>query len=244
MKLKTVKYIKIDDSNGILYLAGRRILLFPVEFISFMATSFKIFVDDSIARILVYEISEALGKECVRVLKSIESKDVRLSKEIMIKKVYNVILVKLGWGNIKFKELNLKKERIVLESINSPCFLVPKTGYELIKGILAGAYKEITGKAIYYKIIEENKMEKKLTLKATKEIPEEISIKGKVVLLKQSEKEKLEAMVRERTKEFQEKVEELEKFQKLTIGRELKMVKLKKEIKELQKKLKQEKFKK
>lgn len=52
----------------------------------------------------------------------------------------------------------------------------------------------------------------------------------------------LEERVRERTKEFQEsqkelqkKVEELERFHKLAVGRELKMLELKKKIKELEK---------
>jgi uncharacterized membrane protein (DUF106 family) len=43
--------------------------------------------------------------------------------------------------------------------------------------------------------------------------------------------------VDERTKELKEKVEELERFHKLTVGRELKMIELKNTIKELQKKL-------
>lgn len=45
----------------------------------------------------------------------------------------------------------------------------------------------------------------------------------------------LEEQVSQRTKELQEKIEELEKFQKIAIGRELKMVELKKEIENLKK---------
>lgn len=47
--------------------------------------------------------------------------------------------------------------------------------------------------------------------------------------------ENLEKKVEERTKELQKRIEELEKFHKLTIGRELKMVELKKKIRELEK---------
>jgi len=43
----------------------------------------------------------------------------------------------------------------------------------------------------------------------------------------------VEAKVEERTKELQKKMEELERFNKIIIGRELKMIELKKEIKEL-----------
>lgn len=43
----------------------------------------------------------------------------------------------------------------------------------------------------------------------------------------------LEQAIMERTKEMKEKMEELEKFKKLTVGRELKMIELKKEIERL-----------
>ncbi len=53
--------------------------------------------------------------------------------------------------------------------------------------------------------------------------------------------EGLDQQVEQRTKELQEKIEELEKFQKFAVGRELKMVELKEEIKRLEKKLKKNK---
>ena len=55
--------------------------------------------------------------------------------------------------------------------------------------------------------------------------------------------ERREEIIRERTKEIQERVEELERFQRLTVGRELKMVELKKEIEKLEKELKKYKEK-
>ncbi|MCK4782052.1 PAS domain S-box protein [Candidatus Parcubacteria bacterium] len=45
----------------------------------------------------------------------------------------------------------------------------------------------------------------------------------------------LDKKVKARTKELQERVDELERFHKLTIGRELKMIELKQEIKRLEK---------
>jgi len=48
----------------------------------------------------------------------------------------------------------------------------------------------------------------------------------------------LEGQVKRRTKEIESKVYELEKFNRITIGRELRMVELKKRIKELEEKLK------
>lgn len=47
----------------------------------------------------------------------------------------------------------------------------------------------------------------------------------------------LEEKVKERTKELQGKIEELEKFQRLTVGREIRMIELKKEIGKLKKEL-------
>lgn len=63
--------------------------------------------------------------------------------------------------------------------------------------------------------------------------------------LKRSRKEleewgmSLDIKVKEKTEELQEKVEELEKYNKLSIGRELKMIDLKREIEDLKKKLKE-----
>lgn len=56
------------------------------------------------------------------------------------------------------------------------------------------------------------------------------------------EREGLAEKVTQKTKELQEKVDDLEKFNKLTIGRELKMVELKKEIDRLKEALKNDKL--
>ena len=49
--------------------------------------------------------------------------------------------------------------------------------------------------------------------------------------------ERLEEKARERTKELQEKIDQLASFQRLAVGRELKMIELKKEIEKLKVKL-------
>lgn len=102
-----------------------------------------------------------------------------------------------------------------------------------------------------------------LVTKEKKEIPVTVSISarydkkntligyflGMVDIGKLKELQKnLEKKVRKRTIELQERIEELEKFRKLTERRELKMIELKKKIKELEEKLKppifqKEKFK-
>ena len=69
----------------------------------------------------------------------------------------------------------------------------------------------------------------------------EIKVKARTKELEELAKS-LDQKVKERTKELQERVNELEKFHKLTIGRELRMTELKKEIKKLKEEL--EKYKK
>lgn len=65
----------------------------------------------------------------------------------------------------------------------------------------------------------------------------EIKIAAKTKALRELA-ESLELKVKERTKELEKRVRELEKFQKLIVGRELKMIQLKKELEELKQKLK------
>ena len=48
----------------------------------------------------------------------------------------------------------------------------------------------------------------------------------------------LEEKIKERTKEIQERMAELERFQRLAVGRELRMVELKEEIKKIKKEIK------
>lgn len=70
-------------------------------------------------------------------------------------------------------------------------------------------------------------------LESAKEILE-IRVEARTIELKQLT-EKQEDIIEERTRELQKKIKELEKFQKLAVGRELRMIELKKEIKKLKK---------
>lgn len=76
-------------------------------------------------------------------------------------------------------------------------------------------------------------------IKTTQELQEaktglETKLKEKTERLKRISQD-LEEKVKERTKELQLKIDELEKFRRLTIGREIKMIELKKEIEKLKK---------
>jgi len=68
----------------------------------------------------------------------------------------------------------------------------------------------------------------------------EIKVKARTKELEELT-QNLEEQVKERTQELQKKVESLDKMNRLMVGRELKMVELKKEIKELKEEL--EKYK-
>lgn len=66
----------------------------------------------------------------------------------------------------------------------------------------------------------------------------EIKVKARTKALEEA-KQLLEQKVEERTKELKERIEELEKFHRLTVGRELKMIELKKEIARLKQQIKE-----
>jgi len=64
----------------------------------------------------------------------------------------------------------------------------------------------------------------------------EIKVAAKTKELKELA-QSLDEKVKEKTKELQARVEELERFHHLTVGRELKMIELKEEIKKLKEEL-------
>ncbi|HOK35201.1 MAG TPA: HAMP domain-containing protein [Candidatus Pacearchaeota archaeon] len=66
----------------------------------------------------------------------------------------------------------------------------------------------------------------------------EIRVKARTHQLEE-EKANLDLMVKERTKELEKRINELERFHKVTVGRELKMRELKEKNKELEKKIKE-----
>jgi predicted hydrocarbon binding protein len=232
MALKSVKYIKIDDQKGILYSAQQRALMIPVTFVKALSVSFSGIFGLPGARKLIYEIGRSLGEEFVKILKSIlKEEGVALDKEMLIRETHNAIFMSAGWGKIEFQELNLKEEKIIVKITNSPSGeLAKESDYALERGILAGCYKEITGQSIYYNTKKEEKKTGTAILETFAKIPKKNLAKGEMALLGRKE---LKKTVEARTKELRNKVKELEKFTKLTIGRELRMIELKKEIAEL-----------
>jgi DNA-binding transcriptional MerR regulator len=89
------------------------------------------------------------------------------------------------------------------------------------------------------RIIEANFAEKKARMALEENNATlEIKIAGRIKELKELS-ENLGQQVEERTKELQEKVEELERINRLAIGREIRMVELKQKLKELEEKPKE-----
>ncbi|MCD6270870.1 HAMP domain-containing protein [bacterium] len=92
---------------------------------------------------------------------------------------------------------------------------------------------------------EAYKLAEKQVKERTKELEEERASLEQKIKERTKELEKLkqnlEEEVARRTKELKEKIEELEKIQKLTTGRELKMIQLKEEIERLKQELKRKK---
>lgn len=88
--------------------------------------------------------------------------------------------------------------------------------------------KDLEKRAKELEIVKEELEEAKATL--------EIKVKARTRELEEVNKS-LEGKVEERTKALQERVNELERFYKLTLSRELKMTELKKENKKLKQEL-------
>ncbi|MBZ9578676.1 HAMP domain-containing protein [Patescibacteria group bacterium] len=127
------------------------------------------------------------------------------------------------------------------ENLTKPIGLLTKGAETVTKGNLDYRLRIKTGDEIEQLAQEFNRMTGSLK-ESRNELEEakaslEIKVKARTEELEELTKS-LDEQVKERTKELHQRVEELERFQKLTIGRELKMVELKKEIERLEKELK------
>jgi hypothetical protein len=265
-KLKPVKYIQFDEERGTLYSGKIRSLIIPIGFIKMLKSTFSEIVGEEGCEILLHKIGEALGKEFARILKSILEKEkidheeIKLNEETLIQEVLNAIFLSSGFGKIEILGIDLEKNFLEVEMRFTPSFELGKTQYCFERGLVCGVYKEITKKEVFSELKEESK--NKIILRVSKEVPQEFKEKEKLILLTRKDleekiKETTQALqqkiqeleearekemvlrIRERakTRDIEKKMEELEKIQRLTVGRELKMVKLKEQIKKLEEEL-------
>lgn len=128
----------------------------------------------------------------------------------------------------------LKRKLDVMEKINTFCLTKKNKEIPVILNILPlknEKNKFVGGLAVFS--AEKEKIEKDLKENS---IVLEIRIKAKTRALRELN-ETLEDQVEIRTKELQEQIDELEKWRKLAVGRELKMADLKEEIGKLKLKI-------
>jgi len=200
MGLKQLKYVELDDAEGRLYAAGVPYLLLPRSIVKSIDIVLRRIAGDTAAETLIYRIGEDIGREYVRrINKILEGTDVELDKEAFVDQVYCTTM-QSGWGRIDIKKLDIDKGDVKIQINNAPSLEFIKKGkVSLERGILAGAYQEITGKRIYYSLSK--KTDNKAIFTTVKEIPQDVLTEEELALLSKAE---LEKIVEERTKDLQE----------------------------------------
>lgn len=247
MALKPLKYIEINDEKGQVFSAGKQSLILPIDFLSSLNNIFGELFSDISAQIIIYKIGQAIGESYASSLENIlKEQKIELSKETMLKESYNAIFMEAGWGRIEMVNFDLEKDDIKIK-IHHPTLLVTGESHRhsIEGGILSGSFKKIIGRDIYFNFLEENTKDNTVIFISLQTMPKEYLIQEKMAL---TSRQDLENKIQERTKELenlknnltiivdnktgqlQDKIQEMEKFQELTIGRELKMIELKKEI--------------
>lgn len=127
--------------------------------------------------------------------------------------------------------------------IIKPIQSLTKGAEEISKGNLdqrieAKTEGEIKELAETFNRMAENLQQSRQRLEETKKSLE-VQVKARTKELRKLNKG-LEQRVQERTQELRKRIDELERFHRLAMGRELRMIELKKKIKELEQKLKEE----
>lgn len=120
---------------------------------------------------------------------------------------------------------------------------------KVLKSSIVIIFISVLTYSYFFTKVTEKIVESNFTQRQIKEVLEEakttleIKVRARTREL-QEFSQNLEEQIKERTKELYRKMEELEKFQKLAVGREIKMVELKKEIQRLKEETKTIKSKK
>lgn len=217
MPLKPVKYIEIDDQEGLLYSAGIRSLIIPATFVESMSAVLSEIIERPGSQLLIYRIGEELGRQYAQTLKNIFQKErLNLAQETVLIEIYNAIFMSAGWGRVIIKNYVLKTKSIVLEVANTPCGLASKLDQcAFQRGILAGAYKEIIGEEIYFELAENKGNDKAIIFRTLEKIPGQILTKGETVFYTRKH---LEEKIKNRTETLEIKTRELEETRKALIN--------------------------
>lgn len=183
-----------------------KIIKFPIFWKNFLL-SLSSFVISQIALGALY-----LGRVLIYSPEDIKNALTYISVVAALTLFYVVIIAVFSSKNLvyPFKKLILWADKIIKGETKEEIFLITND--------------EVTDLITYLKRMHEELEGTKTSL--------EIRIKARTKEL-QDLTEKQEEIIKERVKEIQKRTEELEKFQKLAVGRELKMIELKKEIKKI-----------
>jgi len=143
----------------------------------------------------------------------------------------------LGLLNIALVGATILYFRLPIDFFEDPLHITSLLLLFLIGEYFAGELHDL--KERVHLILEQQVKHKIEELEEAKKVLE-VKVRANIVALEE-EKVSLEKKVKERTKELQERIDELERFRRLTVGRELKMIELKKKIKEMKKRRKEKK---
>lgn len=164
----------------------------------------------------------------VRVSLSLEEVAVQNRKMFLIGLVITILVILLG----------LMMSVFLAKRITEPIRQLTKEVEAISRGDFSRRIKIKTGDEIedlgrtFNQMVEDLQKSQAALEKSKASL--EIKVRARTEELKKLT-ESLEVKIKERTKELQKRLNELERFQRLTIGRELRMIGLKKEIKELKK---------
>ena len=184
---------------------------------------------------------------------------------ITYQEVINKYLLHPELGPVSQEEINILHQNILIQTgltvflivilISFSCVLLSRVFFSPLKKLTEEMKKETQGRldthlginsrdefeetAKFFNEMVEELRRDRAALEEAKNILE-IKVQARTKELRELV-DGQEEIIKERTKEIQEKMKELEKFNKLAVGRELKMVELKEEIKKLKEEL--EKFK-
>ncbi len=139
--------------------------------------------------------------------------------------IYNTCVSCFATGNYKGAEkyAQAMAEKGVLEGMKTE---------EIIGGMLT--LRDVYGRSLFYKYREKQAILDEMLMLYEPVANKILSIVAMAFV--EEKTRNLEERVKERTSELEEKIKELEKFSRLTVGRELRMMELKKTIKEIKSK--------